>query len=428
MKNRIRQVKKNTQIVGLVIVLAVILFCLTAQAENWPRFRGPNGQGISQDEGIPSKWTQDDYNWQASLPGTGYSSPVVWDDIVYITCSKKDEARARLIALNVSDGKKVWEEDFDFKPYRMNRINSFAASTPAADADHVYALWPTGDTTLIVAFDHKGKEIWKRTFPGVKSGHGPCTSPILFGDIVVFTHENEGDSSTEKPSFWVALDRKTGKDRWRLPRKTGPKTSYSTPCVYTSSDVIESIVFTSFSHGMTGVNPRSGKVVWEIDSAFEARVVCSPAIADRLILSSCGSGSAGKYMTAIRPSGTGRPTEAYRITGSAASYVPTPLAAEGLLFTCHDRGQISCLNAKTGKLLWQEKPAGRYYGSPVWVDGKLYVITVEGDVVVVKAAEDYELLAVNPLGEKSQATPAVANGRMYLRTDSQLVSIGGPKE
>jgi len=423
MKGRITSAKTCRQTIVFFLVISAIVLSSAAQAENWPRFRGPNGQGISHAKTIPAKWTQDDYNWKITLPGTGYSSPVVWETKVFITCSEK--ADARLMALSVSDGKILWEEEFSFKPYRMNRINSFAAATPAADADHVYALWPTAQTTVLVAFDHKGKEIWKRTFPGIKSQHGPCTSPVVLGDIIVFTHENESSSDADAPSFWIALDKQTGKNRWRLPRETGPKISYSTPCVFPSADNPETIVFTSFSHGVTGVNPVTGKIVWEADSAFQARVVCSPAIADGLVLSSCGSGSAGKYMVAVKPNDTKAPAEAYKITGSAASYVPTPLAADGLLFTCHDRGQISCLRADTGKLLWQEKPAGRYYGSPVWVSGKLYVITVDGEVVVVKAAPKYELLGVNPLGEKSQATPAVANGRMYLRTDSHLVSIGG---
>ena len=428
MKGPIPSVKTSTQIASLIFVLSAILFSSVAQAQNWPRFRGPNGQGISHAKNIPAKWTQDDYNWKVTLPGTGYSSPAVWDGIVFITCSEKEKAKAKLMALSVSDGKTLWEKDFSFKSFQMNRINSFAAATPAVDADHVYALWPTGDETLIIAFDHKGKEIWERTFPGIKSHHGPCTSPLVLGDIVVFTHENESSSDAEAPSFWIALDCKTGKNHWRLPRETGPRISYSTPCAYPSPAENPVLIFTSFSHGLTGVDPASGKVVWEADSAFEARVVCSPAIAEGLILSSCGSGSAGKYMVALKPGGTAKPVEAYRITGKAASYVPTPLAADGLLFTCHDRGQISCLRADTGELLWHEKPAGRYYGSPVWVSGKLYVITVEGEVVVVKAAPKYELLGINPLGEKSQATPAVANGVMYLRTDSQLVSIGDAKK
>lgn len=408
----------------LVIVISSILFPSVVQAKDWPRFRGPNGQGLSHATTIPAKWTQDDYNWKITLPGTGYSSPVVWDDIVFITCSQQEKATARLMALNVSDGKILWEKEFSFKPYRMNRLNNFAASTPSADADAIYALWPTADATLLVAFDHKGSEIWRRTFPGVKSQHGPCTSPVVLGDIVVFTHENESSTDPDAPSFWIALDRKTGKDLWQLPRQTGPKISYSTPCVFPSLENPQVLVFTSFSHGVSGVNPRTGKVVWEAGSAFTSRVVSSPVIADGLVLGACGDGSAGKHIIAIKPTDEATPVEAYRITGSAASYVPVPLAADGLLFTCHDRGQISCLRAATGELLWQEKPAGRYYGSPVWVSGKLYVITTDGEVVVVNAAPKYELLGINPLGEGSQATPAVANGRMYLRTDSHLISIG----
>ncbi|MBL7152087.1 MAG: PQQ-binding-like beta-propeller repeat protein [Phycisphaerae bacterium] len=427
MKGRTRSAKACTRVIMLIPAISAILLSSAVQAQNWPRFRGPNGQGISHAKTIPAKWTQGDYNWKVALPGTGYSSPAVWNNIVFITCSNRQEAGARLMAMSVSDGKILWEKEFSFKPYRMNRINSFAAATPAADADHVYALWPTANTTLLVAFDHEGEEVWKRTFPGVKSHHGPCTSPVVLGNIIVFTHENESSSDPDAPSFWIALDKKTGKNRWRLPRQTGPKISYSTPCVFPSADNPQAIVFTSFSHGVTGVNPRNGKVVWEAGSAFEARVVCSPAITNELIFSSCGTGSAGKYMVAVKPNDTKEPTEAYKITGSAASYVPTPLAADGLLFTCHDRGQISCLRAATSELLWQEKPAGRYYGSPVWVDGRLYVITTEGEVVVVKAAPKYELLGINPLGEKSQATPAVAHGRMYLRTDSHLISIGGEK-
>ncbi len=141
-------------------------------------------------------------------------------------------------------------------------------------------------------------------------------------------------------------------------------------------------------------------------------------------------GVSGKRLIAIRP-GTGdkasQPVEAYKIDSSSTPYVPTSLARGGLLFTFHDRGYVSCLRSATGEDLWREKPGGRFYGSPVWVDGKLYCITREGDVVVIKAGASYELLAVNALGEKSHATPAVAGGRMYLRTYSHLISIGPKK-
>jgi len=181
---------------------------------------------------------------------------------------------------------------------------------------------------------------------------------------------------------------------------------------------------------MTGVEPLTGNVIWEVDSAFISRVISSPVIVNNLLIGTCGDYGTGKLLTAIRP-GTSdnffRPTEAYKIESSSMPYVPTSVAKGGLLFTFHDRGDVSCLRSATGELIWREKPSGRFFGSPVWVDGKLYCITTDGDVVVVRAAETYELLAVNPLGETSHSTPAVAGGRMYLRTFSHLFSVGGKK-
>ena len=423
MKGQTRSATSHRQILERILPISAILLASIANAGQWSRFRGPNGQGISYDKNIPAKWTHQDYNWKVTLPGNGHSSPVVWDNKVFITCSPPNAPAGKLLALRVSDGEVLWQKQFTLPAYKMNQRNNYAAGTPAVDADYLYTAWGTPEQTLLEAFDHDGKEIWKRTFPGVKSQHGPYNSPVVFDDILVFTHEHEDTSDKTALSFWIALDRKTGKTRWQLPRTTGPKTSYSTPCLHASL-----LVFTSFSHGMTGVDPRTGKIVWEASSAFEARVVSSPVIADGLVLGTCGSGSAGKYIIAVKPNANAKPTEAYKIERTAAAYVPTSLALDGLLFTYHDRGQVSCLNAKTGKLIWQEKPAGRYYGSPVWVDGKLYAITVDGDVVVIKAGPKYQLLAVNPLGQGSQATPAVAAGRMYLRTNSQLFSIGGAKK
>lgn len=416
------------QIPRCFLLASVILLTSAAHAQQWPRFRGPNGQGISHAKTIPVKWTQDDYNWKVTLPGLGHSSPVVWADKVFITCADQKAARGMLLALRASDGEVLWQKQYTLTAYRMNQRNGYAAATPAADADHVYTVWATSEQTLLIGFEHDGTEIWERTFAGVKSQHGPCSSPIVFEDIVVFTHEQENTSDKTACSFWIAVDRRTGRTRWELPRQTGSKTSYSTPCVYSPRPGASQLVFTGLSHGITGVNPRTGKVLWEADSAFTARVVSSPVIADGLVIGTCGDGSAGKCLTAIKPGAADTPTEAYKIEDSSVSYVPTSLAAEGLLFTYHDRGQVSCLRAATGELLWREKPAGRYYGSPVWIDGKLYCITIDGEVVVIKAAPEYELLAVNPLGEKSHATPAVADGRMYLRTLSQLFSIGGAKK
>jgi len=398
-------------------------FVPVAKGQEWTRFRGPNGQGISEATGLPVKWTESDHNWKIELPGVGHSSPVIWGDKVFITCGDQKTGHGALVALHVADGRQLWREDHVMSKYRMNVLNTYATATPALDADHVYTLWPAADEIVLAATDHDGGGLWRRTFGGHQSQHGSGTSPIVVGDIVVFTCEHEDSTNKEAKSFWIAVDRMTGQTRWELPRQTGPKTSYSTPCVYSPAGGAVQLVFESQRHGMTGVDPLTGKVLWEVESAFPSRVVSSPVIAGGLLIGSCGDGSSGKRLIAIRPGAEGKPEEVYKVE-DGAPYVPTSIAVGGLLFTFHDRGYVSCHRSDTGKRLWREKPAKRFFSSPVSVEGRLYCITPDGDVVVIKAAETYELLATNPLGEKSQATPAVAEGRLYLRTYSHLISIG----
>lgn len=412
------------------LVVVAVLFGSASYAQEWTRFRGPNGQGISPAKTIPVKWTEEDYNWKVKLPGGGHSSPVVWNDRIFVTSGDEETDCGTILALSVSDGETLWQKEYALGSYRMNRLNSHAATTPAVDADHVYVLWPASNQTILVALDHSGNEVWKRTFEGVHSRHGAGGSPVVVGDVVVFAHEQE-QSSNDVDSTWIAVDRKTGQTQWGLERESSSKMSYSTPCIYRFGTDKPQLVFTSYAHGITGVDLRTPEVVWEAKSAFEDRVVSSPVIAGDLIIGTCGEGGSGKRLIAIQPGKGDDPTEpkeVYRIEGRSATYVPTALAVHGLLFTVHDQGHISCLNSATGKQFWRQKPAGRFYGSPVYAGGNLYCITVTGDVVVTKAAPLYELLAVNPLGEKSHATPAIADGRMYLRTYSHLISIGPKKE
>jgi len=403
-----------------LVVLAALVLELPALADepNWPRFRGPNGQGVSQATGIPVTWTEKDYNWKVALPGGGHSSPVVWGETIFVTCGHRESGRRMLAALRVSDGKILWSKDCPPVEYSLHGRNSYAAATPAVDADHVYALWTTPKHTRLVALDHEGADVWQSTFAGVHCPHGAAMSPIVVDDLVVFTREQEHKSPY--PSSWVAVDRKMGKTRWELERQTSIKTGYSTPCLFAPNGRPPQLIFTSLAHGMTAVDPQTGKVVWELKPAFEWRVVASPILADGLLI-----GSSGRNYVAVRPPATasGRPTVA-RDKGPY-SYCPTPLAKDGLLFIFRDDGRAYCLRGATGEQLWQAKPGGRFAGSPVWVDGRLYCITMDGNLVVIRAADQYELLAVNPLGEKSQATPAVAGGRLYLRTESHLISIGG---
>ena len=423
------EIRKGPAITGMSsltgILVWVILPALVSQGQEWTRFRGPNGQGISSAKTIPVKWTQDDYNWKIELPGGGHASPVLWADTVFVTSGDQDAGQGILLALRVSDGQVVWREDYTLARYHVNTLNSYATPTPAVDADHVYALWPTTKETTLVALDHKGHEVWKRTFEGVQNQHGAGSSPIVIDDLVVFTLEHE-NKSTDAKSAWIAVNRKNGQTHWRRERQTSDKTSYSTPCVY-SHDNKPQLIFASRAHGMTSIDPYEGTVIWEVPDAFTSRVVASLVIADELIIGTNGDFGRGKRLIAVRPGssdGSVQAREAYKFDDNFMPYCPTCIAKDSLLFMFDDVGYATCLRSATGEQLWRERPAAKFLGSPVWADDKLYCVTATGDVVVVKAAESYELLAINSLGEKCHSTPAIAGGRMFVRTFSHLFSVG----
>ncbi len=408
--------------------LCLLLVSAGTQAQQWTRFRGPDGQGIAISDSVaamPVAWQPEDYDWKITLPGGGHSSPVVWQDKVFVTSGDRKTGKRYLLAINAADGTEIWRRDFAFSPYYTNSLNSFATGTPSVDADAVYVLWPAEEETLLAAVSHAGRLLWQCEFAGVQTQHGPGNSTIVEADLVVFAHEQR---STDKAvaGQWIAVDRRTGQTRWTIDRENSINVSYSTPCMY-GSGAHQALIFNSFTNGVSAVDPATGRILWEMPSAFPKRVVSSPVIAGDLILGSCGQGGAAHHLIAIRP-----PTEssveaavAYRVTGRSAPYVSTSLAADGMLFTFGDNGDVSCIDAATGQTLWCEKPAGKFYGSPVLVADRVYCINREGQVVVLRAARKYELLAVNDLGEMSHATPAVADGRMLLRTFSQLTCISG---
>ena len=404
-----------------VVLVGSVLFGLSvANGQEWTRFRGPNGQGVSGATGIPVKWSEGDYNWAVDLPGGGHSSPVVWGDKVFITSADQKTQKGYLLAVNAADGKVAWKKEFELSSFRVNGLNSYATGTPSVDGDCVYVLWPMEKSSFLVAVSHDGREVWKRDFAGVKTAHGPGNSTMLEGDSVVFVHEQRDTDGAVKGQ-WIAVDRKTGKTQWTIDRRNTRNASYLTPCVYPEGS--GHLIFNSFAHGMTSVDVSNGDIVWETEPVFEKRVVSSPVIAGDLILGSSGQGGGGKHLVAIRAGD--KPEVAYKIEGDAASYVPTALYWEGMVFTYHDNGTVCCLYAKTGEILWSEKPGGKFYGSPVWVEGNLYCINRAGAVVVIKASDEYKLVAVNDLGEMSHATPAVAGEQMFLRTFSRLICIGG---
>ncbi|MEK7677618.1 MAG: PQQ-binding-like beta-propeller repeat protein, partial [Verrucomicrobiota bacterium] len=377
-------------------------------AQEWTRFRGPNGSGISPAKTIPAQWTDQSFNWKAPLPGTGHSSPVLWGDKIFLTSSEEKSGGLIILCLGAADGRVLWRKDFPFPPYRQHQYSSFASTSPAVDADRVYVAWATPHRLTLMALAHNGQTVWERDLGPNQSQHGGGSSPIVFADKVILANQQDAES------FLIAVDARTGQTRWKTPRRT-TRADYSTPCLYEVPGQKPALIFNSLAHSISAIDPDDGQVLWEYDKALDKRSVSSPVIASGLIIGSCGSGGGGNYLVAVRPGdpATGKKPElAYEIRRSAP-YVPTSVAVGPLLFLWSDNGIVTCLYAPSGEVRWQERVGGSFFGSPVCVDGRLFCISTSGEVVVLEAGDQFRVLARNPLGELARTTPAVADGRMY---------------
>lgn len=400
----------------------------TAQGQEWTRFRGPNGAGASEAEGIPVSWTDADYAWRVALPGAGHSAPVLWGDKLFITSADETSATRHLLCLNAADGSVIWQRDFPSSIHPKHTLNSFASSTPTVDADRLYVAWSTPEHYVLRAFNHDGEDVWECDLGPFSGEHSSGTSPMLAGDLVILGAEM-GESKSDNTgveSFITGIDRTTGEIRWKTPRKT-VFVAYSTPCLYEPQDGDPQLICLSRSHGIASLNPLSGVVNWELE-VFDKRTVSSPVVAGDLLLGTCGSGGGGSYVVAMHaPAPGGVPEIAYKVEENAP-YVPTPVVYNDLLFLWSDKGIVSCCEVATGELLWRERVGGDYYGSPIRIRDQLYCMSEEGECLVLAASREPAILGRNPLGEGSHSTPSVAGGRLFLRTFSHLLCIEGPQE
>jgi outer membrane protein assembly factor BamB len=387
--------------------------------QEWARFRGPNGSGQAAPADIPSTWTERDYKWRVELAGEGHSSPVLWGDRLYAT-SADEGATQHVYCLDAGSGRTVWQKRFACKACPKNTLNAFAASTPAVDAHRLYVAWATRECYILVALGRQdGREAWRRDFGPFEGEHGFGASPIVYEDLVIVPNDQDGRSSL------MAVDGASGQTRWSVPRRSR-KAGYSTPILYTPPGGRPQLITSTWAHGLSSLDPETGVLLWEL-GVLDHRTVGSPLAAAGLIFAACGEGGSGKKMVAIRPSDPNKKTEAavaYPITGKLP-YVVTPVARGNLLFLWADQGTVTCLDAPTGKRLWQERVPRSFFGSPVCVGDRLYAISRDGKAVVLAAAERYKLLGEVDLGEPSQSTPAVAGGVLYLRTRSHVMALAG---
>jgi len=386
---------------------------------NWPRFRGPEGAGVSDSTAIPLQWSHRDYLWRVKLPGHGHSSPVVWGDRLYVTAAEQTDATRLIRCLDVSDGATVWQRSFGSPQFDLGNATAYDAATPVVDKERVYMAWAAPGECIIQAIDRTdGRPLWRRDLGPYNSEHGHATSPIVWRDLLILMNDQKDDASV------VALDTRTGETRWETTRQC-EKAAYSTPFIWQPDGAGPQLITSGWGPGIVAYDPASGRTLWRLP-VFKARCVGSPVAAVGLIFAQSGSGGGGKQFFAVRPGVPKRNSDAevaYEVTGSLP-YVPTPIAHGELVFLWSDSGVVQCIDATSGERLWRERVAGRYFGSPVRVGDRLYCMSREGQMVILAATRDFRELARIDLGEGSHSTPAIADGVMYLRTFTHLMAIG----
>lgn len=417
-------------LVRVFLAGGLCLLAAGSPAQEWTRFRGPDGTGVSEATTIPVQWTEDDYNWKTKLPGVGHSCPVVWGRKVFLLSANPQDATRHVLCVDTETGKILWQRDFTSATHKLHQRSSYASATPAVDEKHVYVAWATPEEITLVAFDHDGKDAWSKNLGSFTSQHGWGASPIVYKDFVILHNSQDADPGL---SYMQAFDRHTGDEIWRAPLST-PNVCYSVPFIFAPPrGGADELICTCTGTGIFSLDPLTGKQNWAVADLFKMRNVSSPIVVNGMVFGACGSGSYSENAIVAVKLGD-KPQLAYELKNGddfKAPYVPCLIGYEEMVFCLYDKGFASCIDAATGKIHWMRRTDGAFSGSPIRVRDKIYIVDEDGVVWVLAASQSYQVLAKNPLGEPSRSTPAVADGRIYFRTSadseghSHLISLGG---
>jgi outer membrane protein assembly factor BamB len=404
-------------------VLVALAWCGSSLATDWPQFRGPTGDGLSEATNVPVRWSaSENVAWKAPIPGDGWSSPILADGRLYVTTAvsgeSDDTVSLRVLCLNAADGQIVWNVEAIAADARaaaqVHTKNRPASSTPVVDNGRLFAHFGHMGT---VALDLNGEVLWRQQQVKYSPVHGNGGSPALVDGLLVFSCDGAADP------FVVALDQSSGQERWRTPRNSSAsKTfSFSTPIVI-EVDGARQIV-SAGSGFVGGYDPQDGREIWRVGYGEGYSVVPRPVFAHGLIYVSTGYNR--PRLLAIDSKAAQRDGDDAVVWTyeRGASLTPSPLVAGNELYFVADNGVASCLDARTGKAHWTERIAGGFSASPVFADGRLYFFNEEGVTYVVSADTSFELLATNQLEERTLASPALTDGALFVRTESHLWRI-----
>jgi outer membrane protein assembly factor BamB len=398
---------------GSGAALAPILSAAGAE-KNWPGFRGPTGQGLTGLSELPTVWDKEGKNivWRVKVPLAGNSSPVIWGDRIFLTGSAAKGEKRSLMCFERSTGKLLWTREApatEVEPGVRDK-NGFASATPVTDGERVVVFL---GSCGILCWDFDGKLLWHYDKAKFNLTHGTGSSPVLYKDKVLFVHDQN-----KVDSVFIALDKKTGNLLWQQKR---PKAmTWSSPTLVRVGDHDEFIF--AGAEKVVGYDPDTGKELWSLDGpTYE---VIPVVIAGKDLLYSA-SGRNGPVI-ALRPGGKGDVTETHLVwkTARGGPHVPSPIYLDGRLYFANDTGILTCLDGTDGKLIWQTRLPANFSASPIEAGGLLYFPSEAGITFVVKAGDRYRLVAQNDLGSPILASPAVAGGQIFLRTEEELVCIG----
>ena len=385
----------------------------------WPRWRGPSGQGQVAGTDYTDTWSSKDHiKWRVPVAGVGHSSPIVWNDHVFLTTAQQDGARMSMLAFRRSDGARLWETVVPSTGVEhIYEKNSQASATATTDGERVYASFGTHG---VAAFDFSGKLVWHVKLGDLSNYHGSAGSPVLYKDRLFLYQDHDGTQSLK--SFVAAFDAKTGKTLWKKDRVES--VGWGTPIVIRAGDRDELVV--SSQRRVRAYDPATGDELWTVrGNTFE--VIPTPVVGHGLVF--CSSGRAGPTF-AIKPGGSGDVTASHVAWSSpkGSPFVPSGLIHGDLLYLVHDIQSIpTAYEAKTGVVVYQnrlgEPVKEGFSSSPVAVGDKLFFTNDEGQTFVVEAGRTFKLLHMNSLDARVLASPALVDGTWYWRTDRELIAI-----
>ena len=438
-----------------ILPLAILVLSSTANAQNWPSFRGPNASGVADGTNPPITWEVEKTQnvlWKTDIPGLSHASPVVWGNQIFVISAISSDAKTSFIAkdrgiglanddakhtwmiyaLDKRNGRILWSNKaYEGVPRAKRHVKATQAnSTPVTDGRYVVALFGSEG---LACYDTNGKLLWKQDLgvlnPGLwddkNSSWGHSSSPIIYRDLVIMQADGHAQS------FIAAYNLKDGKQAWRVDRNE--ITSWATPAIYQSKNRVDLIV--NGGRYIRGYDPLTGKELWRFSDNETQVKMQAPLVANDLIFIT-GGYPAGRPMYAFRPgavgdislkSGEDKNDFLAWTAPKGSPYTPTPIIYGDLFYTLADNGVLSAYVAKTAELVYQQRLPSSFSASPVAADGRLYLASEDGDVFVVKAGRQYELLSKNTMGQPLMASPALSEGMLILRGQHGVYALGERK-